>query len=33
MVMLGMAEAAHDQSKRYLLEEKDAKQAKRGIWK
>ena len=33
MVMQGMAVAAHDQSKRYELEEKDAKHAKRGIWK
>jgi endonuclease YncB( thermonuclease family) len=33
MVTLGMAKAIHDQSKRYELEEKDAKQAKRGLWK
>ena len=33
MVKLGMAKALHDQSGRYALEEKDAKQAKRGIWK
>lgn len=33
MVMLGMAKALHTQSKRYELEEKDAKQAKRGLWK
>ena len=33
MVLLGMAKALHDQSKRYELEEKDAKQAKRGLWK
>ena len=33
MVRLGMAKAPHDQSKRYELEEKDAIQAKRGLWK
>ena len=33
MVVLGMAKALHAQSKRYELEEKDAKQAKRGLWK
>ncbi|MDP6429452.1 MAG: thermonuclease family protein [Rhodospirillales bacterium] len=33
MVMQGMAKAMHDQSKRYALEENDAKQAKRGLWK
>ncbi len=33
MVALGMAKALHDQSNRYALEEKDAMQAKRGIWK
>jgi endonuclease YncB( thermonuclease family) len=33
MVLLGMAKALHDQSHRYELEEKDAKQAKRGLWK
>lgn len=33
MVTRGMAKALHDQSNRYALEEKDAKEAKRGIWK
>ena len=33
LVKSGMAKAAHDQSKRYLLEEKDAKKRKRGLWK
>lgn len=33
MVLLGMSEAAHDQTKRYELEEKDAKRARRGLWK
>ena len=33
LVVLGMAKALHDKSKRYELEEKDAKQAKRGLWK
>ena len=33
MVILGMAKALHTQSNRYELEEKDAKQAKRGLWK
>lgn len=33
MVLQGVAEAAHDESKRYELEEKDAKEAKRGLWK
>ena len=33
MVILGMAKARHDQSKRYELEEKDAKQRKLGLWK
>ena len=33
MVLLGMAKALHAQRKRYELEEKDAKQAKRGLWK
>lgn len=33
MVMRGMAKAAHDQSKRYELEEKDAQRVNRGIWK
>ena len=33
MVLLGMAKALHTQSSRYELEEKDAKQAKRGLWK
>lgn len=33
LVHRGMAEAAHDTSKRYELEETDAKQARRGIWK
>jgi len=33
LVKSGMAKAAHDQSKRYLLEEEDAKKRKRGLWK
>lgn len=33
MVLQGVAEAAHDESKRYELEEADAKKAKRGLWK
>jgi len=33
MVVRGMAKALHTQSNRYELEEKDAKQAKRGLWK
>lgn len=33
MVILGMAKALQAQSNRYELEEKDAKQAKRGLWK
>jgi len=33
MVVLGMAKALQAVSKRYELEEKDAKKAKRGLWK
>lgn len=33
MVKLGMAKALHDQSKRYKLEEDDAKQSRRGLWR
>ena len=33
MAILGMAKALHAQGNRYELEEKDAKQAKRGLWK
>ena len=33
MVLQGMAKAAHDHSNRYELEERDAKQARRGLWK
>jgi endonuclease YncB( thermonuclease family) len=33
MVKLGMAKAFHDKSDRYTLEERAAKQAKRGLWK
>ena len=33
LVRLGLAKATHDQTKRYELEEEDAKRAKRGIWK
>ena len=33
LVRQGMAEAAHGTSKRYELEETDARKAKRGIWK
>jgi len=33
LVKRGMAKALHDQSKRYELEETDAKRAPRGIWK
>ena len=33
LVKSGMAKALNDQSNRYELEEKDAKQAKRGLWK
>jgi endonuclease YncB( thermonuclease family) len=32
LVVKGMAKALHDQSNRYELEERDAKQSKRGIW-
>lgn len=33
MVTMGMAKAMHDQSKRYEIEEANAKKAKRGLWK
>ncbi len=33
MVAVGMAKIPHNRSKRYQLEEDDAKKAKRGIWK
>jgi endonuclease YncB( thermonuclease family) len=33
MVVIGLSKSLHDQNKRYELEERDAKRAKRGLWK
>ncbi|MCW8915755.1 MAG: thermonuclease family protein [Magnetovibrio sp.] len=33
MVKMGMSKALHDQTNRYALEEKDAKQSRRGLWR